>query len=887
MTQLLQRILSSSGTFFFHCVDTFTRAVGRLFHPLFAPCGRLLSRLERLWRDFKDAALWLRPFWIPTCILLLALFIGRTFSQAAEILRYIIEHAATTLPAPAGGTNMWVDIISILQGHFNGLTAMLALGFWAVANWYGSRLLMDEQYSQTHPPQGWKAWVDTYGPRILGCAPFLFIGIGFLLEAYGYYQRSASSHAPEWTPIFKSLLLVLLCVLMTRLFWKWATRLRNHHMRWKWADQRTKRWVVIVTGMNVVLLVLFTLWSDRALFFGTAAILFLSAGSVVISASLLLLYQKHISLPLWLFLLVWVFLIHNTNDNYAIPTSVITPERGRLFGATIEDRFYRWRVMIQREYHYDTPYSGWKNDQHPLYVVAAEGGGVRAAFWTAIVLGYLENQRPWTAPDANSKSSSANRREYYGEMDFASHVFAISGVSGGSLGAGAFDAILAESHRLNLPPQHPQTPKTLDFVDQSKLMLGQDLLSPVVAGLLYPDLVQRFLPGNIFPHNRSTALENGWQYAWNAIEDSAGKSKRPPIWKRNRFAENFYNLWDGDAYIENHDKENLSANTRTGNEAGSQVWIPSLFLNGTSVERGSRIIASDLSVDPSQFPDSEDAMQKMGLRSPYDKVTHSFVASNDIKLSTAVDMSTRFPIFSPAGRFPDGEHVVDGGYFDDSGAATAWDIVRSLNEAMELLPLIKDNIRVKVIVIRFTDNPTDHSNGPKKNNGLLDAAAPFETIINRWSASGAQYQQSIHCDITRSEKEDDGWDTFYFDVKLCQNNVTLPLPLGWMLSGEASDDMVKQLGQDDRKCLYPLDLLVASIPQKARVRPVPPIPPPPSFPGAELQTTVPANYYFYGPVNIFPCPVTTVTNGSPASGASTPTPAQSGSTSAPHQSREN
>jgi hypothetical protein len=61
----------------------------------------------------------------------------------------------------------------------------------------------------------------------------------------------------------------------------------------------------------------------------------------------------------------------------------------------------------------------------PVVIVAAEGGGIRAPYWTALVLGELQDQAAGAG------------------LDFTRHVFAISGVSGGSLGAATFAALVA------------------------------------------------------------------------------------------------------------------------------------------------------------------------------------------------------------------------------------------------------------------------------------------------------------------------------------------------------------------------------------------------------------------------------------------------------------
>ena len=65
--------------------------------------------------------------------------------------------------------------------------------------------------------------------------------------------------------------------------------------------------------------------------------------------------------------------------------------------------------------------SGGTKRPVPIVFVATAGGGSRAAYWTATVLGTLEDK---------------TRRE------FSDHLFAISGVSGGSLGAAIFRTLV-------------------------------------------------------------------------------------------------------------------------------------------------------------------------------------------------------------------------------------------------------------------------------------------------------------------------------------------------------------------------------------------------------------------------------------------------------------
>src|SRR5689334_5568709 len=89
---------------------------------------RALQDLRREWETLRDWFFLLRPCWVPLIVLGAALLSALTLSQAPEILRRLIEGAATR------STNE----------RFHWLIALGATWLWAMANWYGSRLLFDE-----------------------------------------------------------------------------------------------------------------------------------------------------------------------------------------------------------------------------------------------------------------------------------------------------------------------------------------------------------------------------------------------------------------------------------------------------------------------------------------------------------------------------------------------------------------------------------------------------------------------------------------------------------------------------------------------------------------------------------------------------------------------
>src|SRR5262249_13697398 len=264
-------------------------------------------------------------------------------------------------------------------------------------------------------------------------------------------------------------------------------------------------------------------------------------------------------------------------------------------------------------------------------------------YWTATVFGALEDEIP----------------------DFHRHLFAISGVSGGSLGATVYRTLLKTP-----PDKLPEKAKCLpekrfrnnqqkSFKDGSDIprgpyecagqrVLSRDFLAPVVGSLLLPDLLQRFLPisamGIPIP-DRAAALEMGFERAWEVAGFPSD------TWRGRGFNSLF--------------------------KSANESELPALLLNGTHVATGKRIITSSVKI------------QNSGLLDTYDFFK---LVDGDVWIATAVLNSARFTYVSPPGRMwsTQGNHIkdngfiVDGGYFENFGAITALQLMRS---ARELAPI--------------------------------------------------------------------------------------------------------------------------------------------------------------------------------------------------------
>ena len=218
--------------------------------------------------------------------------------------------------------------------------------------------------------------------------------------------------------------------------------------------------------------------------------------------------------------------------------------------------------------------------------------------------------------------------------------------------------------------------------------LRQDFLSPLLAFTIFPDFLQRFLPQPMSAFDRARALEHTWNTSWTRSFGS------------RRFNDDFRNLWKGS------DKTRVSK-------------APALFLNSTNVETGKRFIVSTVDLNEDDRRDSYFAFERSALY----HITR-------MSLSTAVHLSARFTWMSPAGTLmsrpsengaltwqivgrtrPDAViwgRLVDGGYFENSGAATALDVVQAIERSVKRMKStgeLPKSMDVDILVLVVSNDP--------------------------------------------------------------------------------------------------------------------------------------------------------------------------------------
>ena len=394
------------------------------------------------------------------------------------------------------------------------------------------------------------------------------------------------------------------------------------------------------------------------------------------------------------------------------------------------------------------------NPRHacPVILVSAEGGGLRSAAWTAMVLSEFTARVDQLLPP------------HGGEPMFERYLFAGSGVSGGSLGLATYVATLRLAPGTGVVAQ-----------SRSERILDHDFLAPIMANAWFIDFTQRWLPGAWFD-DRGRALTRAWEQA--AQEQGIDALAQP-----------FAQLYESDSG---------EVNTNT----------PALFFNSTTVAQGWRFI---------QHP------FRPFLHSPWTTAYDGAKWEDPrIPLSEVVLNSARFTYLSPAGTLqtasidpppsPAGFQLVDGGYFENSGAAT-------LVEVMQRLRAIASSVAqpVHLIVLHISNDPSLHgfvdAHDPKHPLPLYSAAcprtlsatelrsygeatAPLVALLDTRNARGEFARSALLASLQTNTADPDQGDVFWH-LRLCPGNY--PLPLGWTISPPVFDEMHRQLEQN-----YPL-----------------------------------------------------------------------------------
>ena len=376
----------------------------------------------------------------------------------------------------------------------------------------------------------------------------------------------------------------------------------------------------------------------------------------------------------------------NFNDNHRF-RQFSKPEKSVL--PTLESSFQQWlanRPDLDR----------FSNKPYPVYIAAAQGGGIYAAYHAATAFTKLTEYFP----------------------SFPQHIFAISSVSGGSLGASAFSSLVKFGGLSG---------KSLS--QTASKLFSSDLLTPLLTMGLFPDMIQRFMFFPIYDWDRGTGLEVAFEKAWDKL--SLPNQDNP-------LRQSFYQHWQ------------------------PQGIAPAVVLNTTVVETGDRLVISPFQIN---LPNKENiAIDEPDL---------------DLKLSTAAGLSARFPYFTPVGWYQRSKdksklHLADGGYFDNSGIPTALDIGRSLQR------LKGYGTTFEIVYLSLIDGQFNEPTTQLKSVGLNEVLSPVRALFSARKSRGRSAVELST--FTVNDGIDDPLKYKFRTLFLKKSGDGVKLPLGWLIS---------------------------------------------------------------------------------------------------------
>jgi hypothetical protein len=481
--------------------------------------------------------------------------------------------------------------------------------------------------------------------------------------------------------------------------------------------------------------------------------------------------------PILSLIILWALVVSLVPVPFVQSGPVAIPRETGVMGAsgeTLEAAFTEWlddNCLMGAAQESESAVGSRTMPVAPLILVSSSGGGIKAAVWTSLVMdklfGYTDPSMPCSPPDAARGTVS----------DASRWVFAASGISGGSLGFAQYVAQLTHG-----PPSRSAESRIRDH-------LGDDSLAQTLAWMLLVETPWSLLRFSV-DRDRGDILEQSWERQWPDGQ---------PGLRQN--------------YLELRDKQH----------------VPLLLLNGTSAESGCRFNGSILNADGRDRGDAViGCLEPQGLEGSPEAVFPATIdlvsflcEGQDISLAEAALLSARFPVISPvavvqqcdAGEAggvestevgdPDPEtFVVDGGYLDGSGTATALDVWNALAPMLTNHNLDPDATACVVPFFVQIDNSYLEPSGPGDTKApprfvVLQELSAFGRSSGGYTTTSRQAAQIAFgraftlggVDITTSAGT--GLDDRY--VRL--SPVAHPgaeAPLGWTLSDAAFQDLFDQ-----------------------------------------------------------------------------------------------
>jgi hypothetical protein len=437
--------------------------------------------------------------------------------------------------------------------------------------------------------------------------------------------------------------------------------------------------------------------------------------------------------PLLSFFAIW-FLAASLADRGGFHDLRIEPAARRAAAPTLERAFDCW-LAKNGQPALGSPagcagaQAGARARAQPLILVASTGGGIRAAYWTAVALDCAFERDLPGIEDPNYPCPEDKRTEDFSRSD---SLFALSGISGGSVGLAAYAAHLSEKEA---------GPSDGGWVNNR---LSADALSPTGAWWLFLEFPRVFLQFDL-PTDRSEILETTWEQQW----------------PQDSFARGLFELWREEAHVpllllnatSVADGCRFNVSVLDGNIATTLPQQPNCRAGTPFDEAQTTTTTTDTNndTDIEVLPtagEQELLSDKSTLAATRDLSDFLCRDHADVPLSAAAFLSSRFPFVNPSGRI-EGRckrdprrplaYVVDGGYLDTSAGSTAAEL------SDELEPLISqwntEHAGEGGCIVPFLiqiDNGFEDEGRPRPSRRPNELTIPLSTLFQARTGRAAQ-----------------------------------------------------------------------------------------------------------------------------------------------------
>lgn len=475
---------------------------------------------------------------------------------------------------------------------------------------------------------------------LLGVITFIPIGFTFFLG--NWPDRPELGYALLGNSLF------ICAILLFAIFHQWERRFSESDDP-RFLNRLSWRGTLIYKAVGVIVLLIalgLVFWPNTMRMATIPVLIFFVAGYILL-INLITYWFKLLSRPKKILVSIGILLL--------LVMMTIRPSKGH-YVHLVKDYMDQPRSdYIDYQRDWITARIGEDSTCSPVfYLVAGEGGGSRAAYWTSRLLGKLDSVSGY---------------------QFADNIFAISTVSGSSAGSSAWYKLL------RFKEQRQLSSSEMDNIVRrfSERTFGHNFVTGSIIDVLTRDFFKMFLT-KIWRSDRNLRLQEEENFGFLF-----------GLGKKNVDVRNTYQSGTAEADSLHVPGKDMPAipnlhftglpelyHSRTGE---LETRWPLLLFNTTHMRTGRRGIVSPVALDGEVFNEAIDVIGKFSVKSGESKRTEG----KTIALGTANNLSELFPVFS-AFSYVDGVgNFMDGGAYENKGLTTILDVYTSFRNQLDSL----------------------------------------------------------------------------------------------------------------------------------------------------------------------------------------------------------